>query len=131
MSFIGNKPADKLLGADDVASGLFVETAEPNTFTAPQRGSVVTDNDLSFNLNASNNFKCTPTTIGTITFTNLVAGQSGYIYLDNTTGYAIAKGANVLVNTTFLATIANPGKYLISYFCDGTNIILTTSGALS
>lgn len=130
MSFIGNKPADKLLGADDIATGIFVETAQPNTFTAPQRGSVIVDNDLTFDLNAGNNFKCTTANIGTLTFTNLVAGQSGYIYLDNLAGYAISKAGTVLVGASFLGNISSSGKYLLSYFCDGTNVILTTSGAL-
>ncbi len=38
------------------------------TFTASQRGTVTTDNDGSFDMNVTNNFKCTPT--GSITLTD-------------------------------------------------------------
>ena len=130
MSFIGNSPADKILGPDDITPGIFVETSSAQTFTAPQRGSVLVDNDLSFDLNVSNNFKCTTINVGTITFTNLIAGQSGYIVFDNLAGYAISKDSNVNAGLAFLSSISQSGKYLISYFCDGTNTILTASGAL-
>jgi hypothetical protein len=38
----------------------------------------------------TNNFKCTPTGTGTLTFTNHTAGQSGNILLDNSGGHAIS-----------------------------------------
>ena len=46
-----------------------VDTAKTDvlqTYTLSQRGTVTTDNDLSFNMNATNNFKCTPTAGGEI-----------------------------------------------------------------
>jgi hypothetical protein len=106
-----------------------VSTAQ--TFTAAQRGAIVTDNDLSFNLAASNNFKCTVAATGTLTFTNLVAGQSGYILLNNSGGFAISAGATTSVGDNLLATISSAGVYLVSYFCDGTEAYCTASGALT
>ncbi len=106
-----------------------VSTAQ--TFTAAQRGAVVVDNDLNFNLAASNNFKCTIAATGTLTFTNLVSGQSGYVLLDNSAGFAISAGLTTAVGDNLLATISSAGVYLVSYFCDGINAYCTASGALA
>lgn len=104
---------------------------EANTFTDPQRGTVTTDNDLSFDLGVTNNFKCTPTGTGTLTFTNLVSGQSGFVLLDNSGGYAISAAATTKVSATALSTISAAGVYLLSYFTDGTSVYVVNSGALS
>jgi hypothetical protein len=101
------------------------------TFTASQRGTVTTDNDLSFDLSVTNNFKCTPAATGTLTFTNHTAGQSGYVLLVNTGGYAISAAATTKVGTSLLATISTAGTYLLSYLDDGTNAYVTSSGALA
>ena len=101
------------------------------TYTAPQVGTVTTDNDLSFNQNVSNNFQCTPTSGGTLTFTNHTAGQSGYVLLDNTAGVAIAAAATTKIDAANLATLSTAGTYLISYFDNGTNAYCTISGDLS
>ena len=111
-----------------------VDTAKTDvlqTYTLSQRGTVTTDNDLSFNMNATNNFKCTPTATGALTFTNITAGQSGYVLLVNSGGYAITAAATTKVGATFLSTVSAAGTYLISYFTDGTNVYVTASGALS
>ena len=50
--------------------------AATETFTAPQRGTLTTDNDLSFDLNVTNNFFCTPSAGVVLTFTNHASGQS-------------------------------------------------------
>ena len=114
------------------ASGTSIVTpSSTNTWTAPQRGTVTTDNDGSFDMNVTNNFKCTPTATFALTFTNITAGQSGYILLVNTGGYAITAAATTKVGTTFLSTISTAGTYLVSYFTDGTNVYCTASGALS
>ena len=102
-----------------------------NTFTDAQRGAITTDNDLSFDLSVGNNFLCTPAATGTLTFTNLVSGQSGYIILKNTGGFAISKNALVLAPSTFLTTISTAGNYLLAYHCDGTNVFITSSGVLA
>lgn len=101
------------------------------TWTTPQRGTTTTDNDLSFDLNVTNNFSCTPTAGGALTFTNIAAGQSGFIKLVNGSNYAITAAATTKVTTTFLATISATGTYIISYFSDGTNVHCATAGAMA
>jgi len=109
----------------------YVAVGTASTFTSPQRGAITTDNDLSFDLSAGNNFTCTPTGTGTLTFTNHVAGQSGYVLLINSSGYAISAAATTKVTATLLATISAAGTYLISYYDNGTNAYCTASGALA
>jgi hypothetical protein len=111
-----------------------VDTAKTDvaqTFTLSQRGTVTTDNDGSFDMSVTNNFVCTPTGTFTLTFTNITAGQSGYVLLINTGGHAVSAAATTKVNTTFLTTVSAAGTYLISYFSNGTNAYLTASGALA
>ena len=102
-----------------------------DTLTAPFRGTVTTDNDLSFDLNATNNFSCTPTAGAALTFTNHTAGQSGYILLDNSAGVAITAAATTKINATDLTTISTAGVYLVSYFDNGTNAYITVSATYS
>jgi hypothetical protein len=114
--------------------GYDVDTAKTDvaqTFTASQRGTVTTDNDLSFDLSATNNFSCTPTGAGTLTFTNLVAGQSGFILLDNSGAHAISAAATTKLGSSTLAAISVAGIYLLSYFSNGTNVYVVASGALA
>jgi hypothetical protein len=102
------------------------------TFTASQRGTVTTDNDGSFDMSVTNNFKCTLAGTATLTFTNITAGQSGYVLLVNTSGFAVSAAATTKVNTTFLTTVSTAGTYLVSYFSpDGTNVYCTTGGAMA
>ena len=101
------------------------------TFTASQRGTVTTDNDGSFDMNVTNNFSCTPTATFALTFTNITAGQSGYVLLINTGGHAITAAATTKVGATFLTTVSAAGTYLVSYFSDATNAYCTASGALA
>ena len=112
-------------GTDYVAPG----TAA--TFTASQRGTVTTDNDGSFDMNVTNNFSCTPSGTFALTFTNITAGQSGYVLLINTGGHAVTAAATTKVNTTFLTTVSAAGTYLLSYFSNGTNVYVTTGGAMA
>lgn len=110
--------------------GYDVDTAKTDvvqTFTVSQRGTVTTDNDLSFNLSTTNNFFCTPTGTGTLTFTNHVAGQSGFVLLVNSSGYAITAAATTKINSTDLSTISTAGTYLLSYFDNGTNAYVVIS----
>ena len=102
-----------------------------STWSTSQRGTVTTDNDLSFDMNVTNNFKCTPAATGALTFTNITAGQSGYVLLVNTGGYAITAAATTKVGASTLSTISAAGTYLLSYLSDGTNVYVTASGALS
>ena len=101
------------------------------TFTASQRGTLTTDNDLSFDQSVTNNFFCTPSGTGTLTFTNHTSGQSGFILLNNSGGYAISAAATTKVDSNFLATVSTAGTYLLSYFSNGTNTYVVTSGALA
>jgi len=102
-----------------------------STWTASQRGTVTTDNDGSFDMSVTNNFKCTPTGNFTLTFTNITAGQTGFVLLVNTGGYTISAHANTKVQTGALTTISASGSYLLSYFSDGTNVYVTHSGAMA
>ena len=107
------------------------KTDVAQTFTISQRGTVTTDNDLSLDLNVTNNFKATLAGAATLTFTNITAGQSGFILLVNTSGYTVSAHANTKVSATALATISAAGTYIISYFSDGTNVYCVNSGALA
>ncbi len=111
----------------------YAAPATASNWTASQRAAPTTDNDLSFDLTAKNNFTCTPTAGGTLTFTNIASatGQSGSILLVNGSNYAIAKHANTKCDSSFLATVSATGTYRISYYSDGTNVYCSTTGALS
>lgn len=114
--------------------GYDVDTAKTDTvqtFTASQRGTVTTNNSLSFDMSVTNNFTCTPTAGGVLTFTNITAGQSGYILLTNSSNYAITAAATTKVGANFLSNISLTGTYLISYFSNGSNVYCTSSGVLS
>ena len=107
------------------ADTLKADTAD--TLTAPFRGTVTTDNDLSFDLNVTNNFKCTPSGAGTLTFTNHTDGQSGFVWLDNSGGHAIAAAATTKINAADLTAISTAGVYTLSYFDNGTNAYVSVS----
>ena len=96
------------------------------TVTGGGRTSLTTDNDGSFDMNASNNFKCTPTANFTLTFTN-IASQSGFILLVNTGGHTVSAAATTKVDANMLSTVSTAGTYLLSYFSDGTNVYMTNS----
>jgi len=116
---------------DTIAKGyidtdLADKTAD-NSWTGSQRGTTVTDNDGSFDMDGGNNFKSTPTGAITLTFTNITDGQSGFILLVNSGGQTVSAHANTKVDANLLATVSTAGTYLISYFSDGTNVYLTNS----
>jgi len=102
------------------------------TVDGAARGTVTTDNDLSFDMNASNQFKCTPTGSGTLTFTNITSGQSGNIYLDNSGGHVISAAATTFISAADLTKISTAGKYFVSYYsADGTNVLVSASSAVT
>jgi len=107
------------------ADTLKADTAD--TLTAPFRGTITTDNDLSFDQNVTNNFQCTPSGAGALTFTNHTAGQSGFILLINSGGHAISAHANTKINATDLTAISVAGTYTLSYFDNGTNAYVSVS----
>ena len=96
------------------------------TVSANAIGTITTDNDGSFSMSATNNFKCTPAGNFTLTFTNIVA-QSGNILLVNSGGHTVAAHANTKVDANLLATVSTAGTYLLAYFSDGTNVYMTNS----
>jgi hypothetical protein len=106
------------------------------SWTGAQRGTIVTNNDNSFDLTAGNNFKCTVPSAGltNVTFTGISAasGQSGYIILVNA-GYTITLTTSTTdVDDEFLTSVSGEtGTFLISYLCDGTVVYLINSKALS
>lgn len=106
-------------------------TDAAQTFTASQRGTVTTDNDLSFDMNATNFFKCTPTTTAALTFTNITAGQSGNIWLDNSAGVVISAAASTYIASADLTTISTAGVYFLSYYSDGTNVMVSATPAVT
>jgi hypothetical protein len=101
------------------------------SITGTAVGTLTTDNDLSFDMNASNQFKCTPTANGTLTFTNITAGQSGNIFLVNSGGYAISAAATTYISAADLSAISTAGSYFLSYFSDGTNVMVSASAAVT
>ena len=136
-----NVTADKLANSinTDIATGVTANTtanaALPKaggtitgtvTVSANAVGTVTTDNDGSFAMSATNNFKCTPAGDFALTFTSIVA-QSGNILFINSGGHTISAHANTKVDANLLATISTAGTYLLSYFSDGTNVYMTNS----
>jgi hypothetical protein len=106
-------------------------TDAAQTFTASQRGTVTTDNDLSFDMNVTNFFKCTPTGNGTLTFTNITTGQSGNIWLDNSGGHTISAASTTYIASADLTTISTAGVYFLSYYSDGTNVMVSATPAVT
>ena len=94
------------------------------------RGIITTDNDGSFDIAASNNFKCTPSGNFTLTFTN-IAIQTGNILLINSGGHTVSAHSNTKVDANILGTISTAGTYLLAYFSDGTNVYMTNSAVYS
>ena len=121
-------------GLGSVTQAYDADTAKldvDQSWTGSQRGTVTADNDLSFDLAVTNNFSCTPSAGGTLTFTNHTAGQSGMILLTNGSNYAIAAAATTKINATDLATISATGVWLLCYFDNGTNAYVTVSRDLT
>ena len=104
--------------------------ASDQTWTGSQRGTLVTDNDGSFDQDGGNNFFCTPAGNITLTFTNHTSGQSGYILFVNS-GHTISLAATTKGDANLGATLSTAGTYLVSYLDNGTNAYLTTSAVFA
>jgi len=115
-------------GSDVTALG---EITDADSIEHPVRGTVTTDNDLSFDMNATNFFKCTPTGNGTLTFTNITAGQSGNIWFDNSGGHTISAASSTYIASADLTTISTAGVYFLSYYSDGTNVMVSATPAVT
>ena len=110
----------------DMSEGGAATFAAKVTVNQNAVGALTTDNDGSFDMSASNNFKCTPSGNFTLTFTNIVS-QSGNILLINSGGHTVSAHSNTKVDANLLATVSTAGTYLLSYFSDGTDVFLTNS----
>jgi hypothetical protein len=117
--------------ATNVASAGAGMLTVDQAWTGSQRATLVTDNDGSFDLNAGQNFKCTPAGGLTLTFTNFANGQSGYIILVNSGGHAIARHSDSIADANFVSTVSAAGTYIISYISDGTDAFLTNSAIMA
>ena len=105
--------------------------ATDQSWTGSQRATLVTDNDGSFDMNAGQNFKCTPTGDLALTITNFANGQSGYIILVNSGGHAISRHGDTIADANFVSTVSAAGTYIISYISDGTDAFLTNSAIMA
>jgi hypothetical protein len=121
--------ASEINQLDGVDISSYAVLTADQSWTGSQRATVVVDNDGSFDMDAGQNFKCTPTGNFTLTFTNIADGQSGYILLVNTSGYTVSLHTNSKGSSTLATTVSAAGTYLLSYFSDGTNVYLTNSEA--
>ena len=105
------------------------------TVTGRASGTVTTDNDGNFDLQVSNQWKCTPSGDFDLTFSNPAVGQSGSVMMINSGGHTISAHASVAINATTLTTISSAGTYMLSYYCSaasGNNTILVSaSGVLT
>jgi hypothetical protein len=120
-------------GTYETADADILKADTADTLTASFRGTVTTDNDLSFDLDATNNFKCTPASGAALTFTNIAnaTGQSGNIWLDNSAGVTITAAATTYISAADLTTISTAGVYFLSYYSDGTNVLVSCSQAVT
>lgn len=102
------------------------------SWSGSQRGTpqTITEGTL-IDLNTGNNFLYTPAAADELSFTNETTGQSGFIKLINPSAYAISAGSEVKKSSTFTTDVSVAGTYLVSYFCDGTNVYVSASAALS
>src|SRR6056300_699089 len=78
LDVAGGTGIDTVVGATDTVTVAIDSTvpqlATTNTFTGVNRNALTADNDGSFDMNANNNFKCTPAGGITLTFTHFSDG---------------------------------------------------------
>jgi len=121
------------MGANDPAWGTdsAVDLTADQSWTGSQRATMVTDNDGSFDMNAGQNFNCTPSGNFTLTFTNIANGQSGFIILINPNGRTVSLHANSKADAALAGTVSTAGTYILSYISNGTNVYLTNSAVIA
>lgn len=108
-----------------------VDLTADQSWTGSQRATLVTDNDGSFDMDAGQNFKCTPSGDFTLTFTNFADGQSGFIILINSGGHTVSLHANSKADANLATTVTTAGTYILNYISDGTNAYLTNSAVMA
>ena len=121
------------MGANDPAWGTdsAVDLTADQSWTGSQRATMVTDNDGSFDMNAGQNFNCTPSGNFTLTFTNIANGQSGFIILINSGGHTVSLHANSKADANLTGVVSTAGTYILSYISNGTNVYLTNSAVIA
>ena len=108
------------------------DTAKLDTdqsWSGSQRGTPSTVTDGTLDLDTANNFKYTPSGADTLEFSNEEAGQSGFITVINASGHAISLGSEVKKGSSW--DVSTAGTYIVTYYCDGTNVYVSASEALS
>ena len=121
------------MGANDPAWGTdsAVDLTADQSWTGSQRATMVTDNDGSFDMNAGQNFNCTPSGNFTLTFTNIANGQSGFIILINSGGHTVSLHSNSKADANLAGVVSTAGTYILSYISNGTNVYLTNSAVIA
>lgn len=115
-----------------LADSNYLSTSQTLTWVGPQRVDPTSVTDGTINMNTANDFVYTPSATDTLEFSNEAEGQRGMIYLDNSSGYTISLGAEVLAGPDVATDLSTAGKYVIAYWCqDGTNVSITYSQALT
>ena len=108
-----------------------VTLAADQSWSGSQRGTpqTITQGTL-IDLDTGNNFLWTPAAADELSFANETTGQSGFIKLINPSAYTITLGSEVKAVSTFATDVSVAGTYLVTYFCDGTNVYVSASAAL-
>lgn len=106
-----------------------VTLAADQSWSGSQRGTPSTVTDGTLDLDTANNFHYTPGAADTLEFTNEETGQSGFIKVINPSGYTISLGSEVKSGPSW--DVSTAGTYLVTYYCDGTNVYVSASEALS
>ena len=104
-------------------------TTADTSWSGSQRGTPATVTDGTLDLDTANNFQYTPAGADVFEFTNEEVGQSGFVKLINPSAYAISVGSEVKKGASW--DVSTAGTYLVSYYCDGTNVYVSASEALS
>jgi hypothetical protein len=113
------------------ASGeITIGTGSASTGVARGAPITITQGTL-IDLDTGNNFLWTPGGDDELSFANETTGQSGFIKLINPSAHVITKASEVKASSTFITDVTVAGTYLITYFCDGTDVYVSASAALS
>ena len=106
-----------------------VTLAADQSWSGSQRGTPSTVTDGTLDLDTANNFHYTPGGADTLEFTNEETGQSGFVKVINTSGHVISLGSEVKKGASW--DVSTAGTYLVTYYCDGTNVYVSASEALT